>query len=125
MGWAQHGWATASPPPFYNFAVVPHISSLEQHWEDKETGRANSRPEHYEDIHMPRNTGAGVIISAFGLLLCFGLVWHMWLLSIVGLVGIVGTFLVRAYDQDVDYYVPAAEVARIECAHQTQLEEVA
>lgn len=118
-------WATTSPPPFYNFAVVPHISSLEQHWEDKQTGRANSRPERYEDIHMPRNTGAGVIISAFGLLLCFGLVWHMWLLSIVGLVGIVGTFLVRAYDQDVDYYVPAAEVARIECAHQTQLEEVA
>jgi cytochrome o ubiquinol oxidase subunit 1 len=26
----------------------------------------------------------------------------------------VGTFIARSYDRDVDYYVPAAEVARIE-----------
>ncbi|RZA25948.1 MAG: cytochrome o ubiquinol oxidase subunit I, partial [Proteobacteria bacterium] len=25
-------WATSSPPPFYNFAKVPVITSLEQHW---------------------------------------------------------------------------------------------
>jgi cytochrome o ubiquinol oxidase subunit 1 len=33
-------WATASPAPFYNFAHVPNITSLEQHWDDKDTGRA-------------------------------------------------------------------------------------
>src|SRR5246127_438002 len=36
-------WSTASPAPFYNFAHIPHITSLEQHWEDKETGRAGVR----------------------------------------------------------------------------------
>ena len=33
-------WSTASPAPFYNFAHVPVITSLEQHWDNKEAGRA-------------------------------------------------------------------------------------
>jgi cytochrome o ubiquinol oxidase subunit 1 len=118
-------WSTASPAPFYNFAIVPVITSLEQHWDNKEAGRAYVQPKKYEDIHMPRNTGAGVIISAFSLLLCFALVWHMWLFAAVGLVGMIATFIVRSYDQDVDYYVPAAEVARIESTRYAQLSEAA
>ncbi|KJK13111.1 cytochrome o ubiquinol oxidase subunit I [Burkholderiaceae bacterium 16] len=118
-------WATASPAPFYNFAHVPHITSLEQHWDDKEAGRAYVRPGHYEDIHMPRNTSAGVIVSAFGLVLCFALVWHMWALAGLGLLGIIGTFIARTYDRDVDYYVPAAEVERIENSRYAQLRKAA
>jgi cytochrome o ubiquinol oxidase subunit 1 len=118
-------WSTASPAPFYNFAHVPQITSLEQHWDDKEAGRAWRQPARYEDIHMPRNTPAGFIVSAFGLLLCFALVWHMWLVAVVGLVGAIVTFVVRSYDRDVDYYVPAAEVERIERARYAQLQEAA
>ncbi|KDP85274.1 cytochrome o ubiquinol oxidase subunit I [Cupriavidus basilensis] len=118
-------WATASPAPFYNFAHVPHITSLEQHWDDKEAGRAYVRPGHYEDIHMPRNTSAGVIVSAFGLVLCFALVWHMWALAGLGLLGIIGTFIARTYDRDVDYYVPATEVERIENSRYAQLRKAA
>ena len=110
-------WATASPPPFYNFATLPAITSLEQHWDDKQHGRAWQRRDSYEDIHMPRNTAAGVVISAFSLVLCFALVWHMWLLAAIGLVGAIATFVLRSYDRDVDYYVPAAEVKRIEDAY--------
>ena len=107
-------WATASPAPFYNFAVLPEITSLEQHWEDKETGRNLVQPTRYEDIHMPKNTGTGFIISAFGFVMCFALVWHMWAVAGFGLAGVIGTFLFRAYDRDVDYWVPAAEVEAIE-----------
>jgi cytochrome o ubiquinol oxidase subunit I len=117
-------WSTASPAPFYNFAHVPVIHSLEQHWDNKEAGVAYVAPDAYEDIHMPRNTGSGVIIGAFSLLLGFALVWHMWPFAVVGLAGMIGTFIVRTYDQDVDYYVPAEEVARIESARYAQLEEV-
>ncbi|WP_354687287.1 cytochrome o ubiquinol oxidase subunit I [Cupriavidus necator] len=118
-------WSTASPAPFYNFAHVPHITSLEQHWDDKEAGRAWREPARYEDIHMPRNTAAGFIVSAFGLLLCFALVWHMWLIAAIGLIGAIATFILRSYDRDVDYYVPAAEVERIERARYAQLQEAA
>ncbi|MEN7529080.1 cytochrome o ubiquinol oxidase subunit I [Cupriavidus sp. DL-D2] len=109
-------WATSSPAPFYNFAHVPQITSLEQHWDDKEAGRAWQQPKQYEDIHMPRNTSAGFLVSVFGLVLCFGFVWHIWWMVGAGLIAMIGTFIARAYDRDVDYYVPAAEVEKIERA---------
>ncbi|WP_459615885.1 cytochrome o ubiquinol oxidase subunit I [Bordetella sp. 2513F-2] len=118
-------WSTSSPPPFYNFAHVPHVEHLDQFWEDKEAGRAHPKPGRYEDIHMPRNTGAGVYIGAFGLVMCFGLIWHIWWLGIAGFVGMIAAFVVRAYDRDVDYYVPAKEVERIETAHYNNQQQAA
>ncbi|GAB3785398.1 cytochrome o ubiquinol oxidase subunit I [Dyella agri] len=107
-------WSTSSPAPFYNFAVEPQIAELDQFWVDKEHKRAYPRHAHYADIHMPRNTGVGVVMGGFATLLGFGLIWHIWWLAILGLVGMVGSFVVRAYDRDVDYYVPGAEVEKIE-----------
>ncbi len=118
-------WSTASPAPFYNFAHVPTITSLEQHWDDKESGKAWKQPDRYEDIHMPCNTASGFIVSCFGLLLSFALVWHMWAIAIAGLVGAIATFILRSYDRDTDYYVPAAEVERIERARYVQLQNAA
>ncbi|ASC65915.1 cytochrome o ubiquinol oxidase subunit I [Achromobacter denitrificans] len=118
-------WSISSPAPFYNFAHVPHVDSLDQFWEDKQNGKAYKRPAKYEDIHMPKNTAAGVFIGAFGLVMCFALIWHIWWLSIVGFVGMIGSFIVRAYDRDVDYWVPAAEVERIENAHFDKMQKAA
>ncbi|TWB41011.1 cytochrome o ubiquinol oxidase subunit I [Nitrospirillum pindoramense] len=116
-------WSTASPAPFYNFAHVPTITSLEQHWTDKETGRAGVQVMGYEDIHMPRNTAAGAVIAAFGLVMSFALIWHMWGIALFGLAAMVATFIQRSYDRDVDYYVPASEVARIESARYALLKQ--
>ncbi|MFY2993484.1 cytochrome o ubiquinol oxidase subunit I [Achromobacter xylosoxidans] len=118
-------WSISSPAPFYNFAHVPHVDELDQFWEDKQNGKAYKRPGKYEDIHMPKNTAAGVFIGAFGLVMCFALIWHIWWLSIVGFVGMIGSFIVRAYDRDVDYWVPAAEVERIENAHFEKMQKAA
>ncbi len=118
-------WSISSPAPFYNFAHVPHVDELDQFWEDKQSGKAYKRPAKYEDIHMPKNTAAGVFIGAFGLVMCFALIWHIWWLSIVGFVGMIGSFIVRAYDRDVDYWVPAAEVERIENAHFEKMQKAA
>ena len=118
-------WSIASPAPFYNFAHVPHVDELDQFWEDKQNGKAYKRPAKYEDIHMPKNTAAGVFIGAFGLVMCFALIWHIWWLSIVGFVGMIGSFIVRAYDRDVDYWVPAKEVERIENAHFDKMQKAA
>ncbi len=107
-------WATSSPPPFYNFAHLPHVDTLDQFWEDKQQGKGWVRPAKYEDIHMPRNTAAGFWIGAFGIVLGFALTWHIWWLAVVGLVGMIGSFIARTFDNDIDYYVPAAEVERIE-----------
>jgi cytochrome o ubiquinol oxidase subunit 1 len=117
-------WATSSPAPFYNFAHLPKVNGLDQHWRDKEAGTAYQRPTHFEDIHMPRNTAIGVWMGAFSVLLGFGMIWHIWWMAIIGLVGMIGSFLVRAFDDDIDYYVPAAEVARIENARYDRLDRL-
>ncbi|WP_313321082.1 cytochrome o ubiquinol oxidase subunit I [Stenotrophomonas sp.] len=114
-------WETASPVQFYNFAVLPKGEELDDFWHRKQRGEAWRRPAKYTDIHMPKNTGTGVVIGAFSLVLGFAMVWHMWVLAIIGLVGMIATFIYRTFDKDVDYWVPAAEVERIENEHHKHL----
>ncbi len=116
-------WETSSPPAFYNFAVVPQVTGIDQFWHDKQDGKAWKRPAKYQDIHMPRNTGSGLVIGAFSLVFGFAMIWHIWWLAIVGFVGMIATFIVRTFDKDTDYYVPAAEVERIENERFRHLEE--
>ncbi|WP_243040943.1 cytochrome o ubiquinol oxidase subunit I [Dyella sedimenti] len=116
-------WSISSPAPFYNFATLPQVRELDQFWEDKQNGVAYVQPAKYEDIHMPRNTGVGVVMGAFGTVLGFALVWHIWWLAAVGLLGMIGAFIARAYDTDVDYWVPAAEVERIERSRHARLQQ--
>jgi cytochrome o ubiquinol oxidase subunit 1 len=115
-------WETSSPPSFYNFGSLPKVTELDDFWERKQRGEAWERPARYTDIHMPRNTGTGVVIGAFSLVFGFAMIWHIWWLAIVGMIGMIGTFIWRTFDKDVDYYVPAAEVERIENEHRRHLQ---
>ncbi|MBG6241029.1 MAG: cytochrome o ubiquinol oxidase subunit I [Candidatus Symbiopectobacterium sp. Dall1.0] len=107
-------WATSSPPPFYNFAIVPNVQERDAFWEQKERGEAYKKPVSYEEIHMPKNTGAGVIISAFSLVFGFAMIWHIWWMAIAGFVGMIVTWIVHSFNRDVDYYVPVKQIEEIE-----------
>lgn len=114
-------WSISSPAPFYNFAHLPTVSEKDQFWVDKEKrekeGHTHPESLHYDDIHMPKNTSVGFILALFSGLLGFAMIWHMWIPAIVGFVGIIGTLVVRSFNMDVDYYVKADDVRRIELAH--------
>ncbi|WP_410016194.1 cytochrome o ubiquinol oxidase subunit I [Sodalis sp. C49] len=117
-------WSTSSPPPFYNFAVVPDVQDhRDAFWQMKEDGTAYQKPASYEPIHMPKNTGAGVVIAAFSLFFGFAMIWHIWWLAIIGFAGMIVTWIVHSFKEDVDYYVPVAEVERIENRHFEQISE--
>ncbi|WP_231867693.1 cytochrome o ubiquinol oxidase subunit I [Snodgrassella sp. CFCC 13594] len=107
-------WATSSPPPFYNFAVEPQVEDRDAFWDEKEKGIAYKKPAHYEEIHMPKNTAAGIIIAGFSLVFGFAMIWHIWWLAIVGFLGMLVTWIAKSFDQDVDFYVPVAEIETIE-----------
>ena len=107
-------WATSSPAPFYNFAHLPKINGIDTFWTDKENGVAYARPTKYEDIHMPTNRAAGFIIAMFITVMGFALIWHIWWLVFVTFIAAIISFIVSSFTKKVDYYVPAAEVERIE-----------
>ncbi len=106
-------WSMASPPPFYNFARIPEVHGLDAWAESKAAGVPATLPEAFEDIHMPRNTAVGLVMGGFTLMLGFALVWHIWWMAGLGLLGAVAALVVRAMDDDTHYTVPAETVARV------------
>jgi cytochrome o ubiquinol oxidase subunit 1 len=112
-------WATASPPPVFNFAVMPHVEGEDAYWEIKERARAQEEPAQitYEPIEMPRNSPTGFICAFFATIMGFSLIWHIWWLVIAGAVGAYATFVVFAWrDRDEDT-IPAETVEQIDRAH--------
>lgn len=118
-------WATSSPPPFYNFAIEPKVTGLDAFWEAKEDGSAYRQPAKYAPIHMPKNSGAGVIIAAFSVVFGFAMIWHIWWMSIAGFVGMIATWIIHSFNDDVDYYVQVDEIERIEGQHFDNINKVA
>jgi cytochrome o ubiquinol oxidase subunit 1 len=80
----------------------------------KEKGIAYREPARYRDIHMPKNTAAGLINGALAFVLGFALVWYIWWLVVLSASGIVFMVIARAFDDDTHSIVPAAEIERIE-----------
>ncbi|WP_322965574.1 cytochrome o ubiquinol oxidase subunit I [Sphingomonas fuzhouensis] len=106
-------WATSSPPPQYNFAFTPVIHELDA-WYDMKEKKAQEPAEGYQPIHMPKNTGTGVIIAALSTAAGFGLIWYMWWLAALGLIGVVVVAIWHTFNYDRDYYIPVDEVVATE-----------
>jgi cytochrome o ubiquinol oxidase subunit 1 len=67
---------------------------------------------------MPKNTGAGLYIAGFVYIAGFAIIWHiMWLIP-VGILGALVCIVVRMLNQETEYTIPAAEIARME-VHET------
>ena len=104
----------SSPPPEYNFAVIPTVTERDAFWEQKQKKHQEVFKPAYEDIWLPKNTGLGFIISMFALAFGVAVVWYMWWLMIVGLIGVVVTLIVRLLSDETEYKLTAAEVAKHE-----------
>ncbi|WP_428970606.1 cytochrome o ubiquinol oxidase subunit I [Sphingomonas sp. Xoc002] len=106
-------WATSSPPPDYNFAFTPVIHELDA-WYDMKDKKAEAPVDGYRPIHMPKNTGTGVIIAALSTAAGFGMIWYMWWLAAFGLIGVVVVAIWHTFNYDRDYYIPVEEVVATE-----------
>jgi cytochrome o ubiquinol oxidase subunit 1 len=109
-------WSTTSPAPFYNFAILPKVRDRDPFWVAKYDGEPKEPRLKYHDIVMPKNTGFGIYIASFALVLGFAAVWHIvWLAVIAGIGGVIFV-IIRTTNDDSEYTVTAAEVERIETA---------
>ncbi len=113
-------WATASPPPLFNFAVLPNVKGEEPYWGMKrkaiEAMRLSAEPP-YEPIEVPRNSPTGVVTAFFAFFLGFALIWHIWWLAGLALVGAFATFVAFAWRDVAENVISAGDIAQIDRAN--------
>ncbi|WP_432377985.1 cytochrome o ubiquinol oxidase subunit I [Duganella sp. P38] len=114
-------WATSSPPPDYNFAFTPVVHDSDS-WADMKANHYQRPLKGFVDIHMPKNTGAGFVISALSFAFGFAMVWQMWIPAALAFAVMVGAIIVHTFNYKRDYYIKADEVTRTEDAHTRFLE---
>jgi len=118
-------WSTASPPPSWNFALLPQVEGEDAYWNMKRVAREErtqpaEAPE-YEAIEMPVNSATGFITAFFAVITGFALIWHIWWMVGLGLLGAFATMLVLAWRDHDEMEIPVEEVARLDRAHLAEI----
>jgi cytochrome o ubiquinol oxidase subunit I len=119
-------WSTASPPPAFNFAVLPNVHGQEPYWEIKQRAIETQQitaESHYEPIEMPRNSPTGFITAFFSTITGFALIWHIWWMVGLGLFAAYAVFVWFAWRDVEEYAIPAEEVARFDRARRRAQEK--
>jgi cytochrome o ubiquinol oxidase subunit 1 len=112
-------WSTTSPPPEYNFAVLPRVDHDEYYWMQKQEAARRetiSAEPHYVDIEMPRNSPTGFVTAFVATVMGFALIWQIWWMVAVAFVGAYATFVVFAWRDHDEHTISAEVVARTDRA---------
>jgi cytochrome o ubiquinol oxidase subunit 1 len=116
-------WSITSPPPVYNFARIPTVNQLDPLWAVKR-GQEPLTKEGYEDFYMPVNTAMGLYIGIFATIFGFAITWHIYWLSFISFIAILGCMIVRLSSKDEHELFTAERVKQIEASRNRSQEIV-
>jgi cytochrome o ubiquinol oxidase subunit 1 len=106
-------WSTSSPPPAYNFAFTPLVHDNDAWWDMKKRGY--ERPlGGYNPIHMPSNTGAGIVLAGICTVFGFAMIWYIWWLAALSFVALIATAIGHTFNYDRSFNFPRDQVMEIE-----------
>jgi cytochrome o ubiquinol oxidase subunit 1 len=118
-------WSVASPPPAWNFAVLPQVAGADTYWSAKRRLQANpnqsAQAREYEPVEMPKNSAIGFINAFFAVVTGFALIWHIWWMTALGVLGAFVTFLLFAFRAEDEIEIPAERIAQFEQGHQAEV----
>jgi cytochrome o ubiquinol oxidase subunit 1 len=114
-------WSTASPPPAWNFAVLPYVSERDAFWNMKKAMRADqdqhTPARQYEPIEMPKNSPTGFVAAFFAVVTGFALIWHIWWMAALGMLGAFAAALIFAFRDKDEIEISASELVGFDRAH--------
>ena len=113
-------WSIPSPPPAWNFGQLPRVERIDAFWAAKQQiggAAAAAPPRTYTAVHLPRNNPTGVFLAFFATVLGFALIWRIWWLAILGLLGVIAVTLRQAWRTEGEVAVSATEVEAFERTH--------
>ena len=114
-------WSTSSPPPEYNFAFTPVVHDRDAWWDMKRHDYQRPTAD-FQPIHMPRNSGTGMIIAGISVAFGFAMVWQIWWLAAISLLAMASTGIGHTFNYNRDFHIPRERVREVEEARSRQLE---
>jgi cytochrome o ubiquinol oxidase subunit I len=115
-------WSISSPPPAWNFALLPRVSGPDAFWNAKRHRRAQSGSLSFEPLMLSTHTPLGFLVAFFAVIFGFSAIWHIWWLALLGLAGLVIAVLWHAWRTDLKETVSVTAIAEHERTHQAQVE---
>jgi cytochrome o ubiquinol oxidase subunit I len=118
-------WSTASPPPAWNFADLPRLAARDDYWNRKQRPHATrdqpAQARECQSIEMPKRSAIGFINAFFAVVTGFALIWHIWWIVALGLLGALATLLAFAFRSEEEVEVTAEQIAQFERRHQAEV----
>jgi cytochrome o ubiquinol oxidase subunit 1 len=93
------------------------VGGRDGYWSTKRADATQDQPRQareYAPIEMPRNSAIGFVNAFFAVVTGFALIWHIWWMAGVGLLGAFVTLLAFAFRDKEEVEIPAAQVAQLD-----------
>ena len=106
-------WLTLSPPPHYNFAVLPDVHGEEAYWTRKQTAIERTAD---RGAQLPADRNAGEHADrrdrapSSPRSAASRVIWYIWWLAILGLIGAFAVFVWYAWRDEHEHIIPVEEV---------------
>jgi cytochrome o ubiquinol oxidase subunit I len=116
-------WSTASPPPAWNFAVLPRVAGRDAYWARKNLARVTQGEgaPAYSAIELPKGSAIGFVTAFFAVVSGFALIWHIWWMAAFGVLGAFVALIVFAFRDEDEIEIPANRIAAFERHHQAEV----